>query len=515
MNYQELLQSPLIPPKVFTLAKKASTLSVPVFIQGEQGTNKELIAKIIHYTGDWKNYKFHKLDCKVLKGNNSFGKELLIFFEEIDYGRAPATLYLKEVTALGHQDQSMLLELIENGIFRERGEKRIIRNIRYISSSSENVMDKLNQGNFLKDLYYKLNTIYIHIPPLRERIEEISNIANFFLKEHSKKLKLRKIGISDGVLKLFQSYWWPGNLKELEFLILRGIIFSENENLNEKDLLKGAEENSPFLSFIKNVHKSGKEFFKISNTVERDPQNFSKFLIELVHRIKNPLVSIKTFTQLLKDKFDDEDFRRYFYKIVTEDIAKVDEVMDSLLNYVKINTPVEKKDTIHSILDDVIKRYEVQFEKKRIKVLKRYEKNLPETIVHDEHLRYILNSLIQYALPLIPSNGGIGFITRSFNAHKEKDDDKEIQKKEKAYIKIAIIFTGYKKQIEPYETLLGIPSIEGNKAMDFELRFVKEIIQQNYGELDFFIDHKKNHTYISLKIPIERRRVISYPSTNR
>ena len=92
---------------------------------------------------------------------------------------------------------------------------------------------------------------------------------------------------------------------------------------------------------------------------EQNANSLSLFLMELVHRIKNPLVSIKTFTQLLRDKFSDMEFREQFYRIVTEDIEKIDAVLNGLLSYIKINTPLEKKDTVHFILEDVLKRHEV------------------------------------------------------------------------------------------------------------------------------------------------------------
>ena len=80
---------------------------------------------------------------------------------------------------------------------------------------------------------------------------------------------------------------------------------------------------------------------------DQNAYSLSLFFIELVHRIKNPLVSIKTFTQLLREKFDDAEFRDYFYRMVTEDIERIDSVLNGLINYIKINTPIEKTNTVH------------------------------------------------------------------------------------------------------------------------------------------------------------------------
>ena len=236
----------------------------------------------------------------------------------------------------------------------------------------------------------------------------------------------------------------------------------------------------------------------------------SLFLIELVHRIKNPLVSVKTFTQLLREKFNDAEFREHFYRIVTEDIEKIDSVLNGLLSYIKINTPIEKKDTVHFILEDVLKKHEIQLEDKKIKIFKKFEKDLPETIVHDEQLRYILNSLLQYAIPSIPPNGSIGFLTKSFDLPTQTADDKKLLQKDGRYIEILIVFTGYKKPVEQFETVLGIPAVQKEEAIELELRFIKEIIQKNQGMMKFEVNEKKPRTLISLKFPIERRKVIYY-----
>ena len=142
------------------------------------------------------------------------------------------------------------------------------------------------------------------------------------------------------------------------------------------------------------------------------------FFIELIHRIKNPLVSIKTFTQLLGEKLNDVEFRDCFYRIVTEDIDKIDSVLNGLLNYIKINTPIQKTETIHVILEEILKTFEGRLEKRKIKVFRKYEKDLPETSIHDEQLRYMISSILHYAFPTIPPDGSIGFMTKTWDAAK-------------------------------------------------------------------------------------------------
>jgi nitrogen-specific signal transduction histidine kinase len=247
---------------------------------------------------------------------------------------------------------------------------------------------------------------------------------------------------------------------------------------------------------------------------ENNTPTLSTFFIELVHRIKNPLVSIKTFTQLLREKFNDTEFRNHFYKVVTEDIEKIDSVLNGLLNYIKIITPIEKTETVHFVLEDVLKKHEVQIRDRQIKIFKKYEKDLPETIIHEEQLRYILKSLLEYILPSIPPNGSIGFLTKSLNTHKEIESDKTLPKEDRGFIEIMIVFTGYKKPNEQLKSVLGIPAPQQEDAIELELRLIKGIIQKNRGTMTFEVNEKKPRTLISLKFPVERRKVIYYPSEN-
>jgi len=514
MNYQELIHSPIISSQIIGLIEKACHNSVPVLIQGEHGTGKELVAKIIHYAGDWKYYRFYKIDCKT-QTEDSFDNQLLRIFTENNFGTIPATVYLNEVASLELALQSKLLELAEDGFFQTSAEKKIIKNLRFIASSSEDLREKIAQGKFSEDLHHRLNILSIHILPLRDRAKEISKIAKYVLEQYSKEMKIPKVRISDAVLKLLQNYWWPGNMKELQQVIVRSAMFSEGNLLTEKDLLLETEnENKSFVAFLKKADIASIPTKPANVSADQNTHLFLLFLMELVHRVKNPLVSIKTFTQLLREKFNDGEFREHFYKIVTEDIEKIDTVMNGLVRYVKINTPIEKKDTIHFILEDVLKKHESALGHKKVKLFKKFEKDLPETIVHDEQLRYILNALLQYAIPFISPNGSIGFLTKSFDVESEAANGKTSHQGSGRYIEILIVFTGHGKPFERFETVLGIPAVQREDAVELELQLVKEIIQKNQGMMRFEVNEKKPRTVISLKFPIERRRLVYYQPAN-
>jgi nitrogen-specific signal transduction histidine kinase len=231
------------------------------------------------------------------------------------------------------------------------------------------------------------------------------------------------------------------------------------------------------------------------------------FFIELIQRIKGTLGSIKTFTHLSKDKMVNAEYKDYFYRIITEDVDEMESVLNSLIQYIKINTPIVKANTVHTVLDEALKKDASQIEEKKIKIIKKFEKELPETIVPEEQLRYIFHSLIEYAVSLTLSNGSIGMLTKSLIVPKGGESDREGR-----YVEIVIIFSGCRKSADKIETVLGTPPVLKENGIDLTLMLVKEIVRKNHGEMKLQMDEKKPKTVISMVFPVERRKVVSYPT---
>jgi signal transduction histidine kinase len=354
------------------------------------------------------------------------------------------------------------------------------------------------------------------MPALRERAHEISNIARYLLADRSRRLKGREMAISQEVLDLFENYWWPGNLSELEHIITRGVMVSKGGQLTAENLspVIENEKSSPFLALLtaKDLRASSRP-----RELHREEEKVSPlplYFLEIVHRIKNPLVSIKTFAQLLENKFGDPEFRRSFHRIVLEDIEKIDQVLDHLLDFVRINTPLLKKSTVNTVIEEVLKKYEGQMKEKDIKISRSFEKDLPETILREEQLRYILDSVIQYVFPFIPLNGSIGFLTESVEWSEDHAEDRALVLKEGGYIQIQILFTSLRDLALSRETARVI-SGPSQERIGLELRLVEEILRRNRGTVRFEFDHRNLKALIRLQLPAERRRTVYYPPTTR
>jgi hypothetical protein len=125
-----------------------------------------------------------------------------------------------------------------------------------------------------------------------------------------------------------------------------------------------------------------------------------------------------------------------------------------------------------------------------------------------------LSALLQYAIPFVSPNGSIGFLTKSFDVETETPDGRAYPRRGERYIEILIVFTGYKKPFEQFETVLGIPALQKEEAIELELRLIKDIIQKNQGMMKLEVNEKKPRTVISLKFPTERRKLIYYQPAN-
>jgi signal transduction histidine kinase len=245
-------------------------------------------------------------------------------------------------------------------------------------------------------------------------------------------------------------------------------------------------------------------------SVEKENPFLSSFLTELIHSIKNTLISIKSISVLSIDKFNDVEFKRYAQKSISEDIKKIDSVLNSLLNYIHINTPIIKTNTISLILDEVLEANEKQIQTKILKILKKCEKDLPETFIHDEQVRFILNSVLQYAILSTPMNGTIGFLVKSFDFQNEIPSKKISSERTGGYIETAIGFTSEKESAELARDFPEKSAVQKEETLKLILQLVKEILQKNHGAMTYEVDPKKPRTHITLRFPIERRKVIYY-----
>ena len=228
----------------------------------------------------------------------------------------------------------------------------------------------------------------------------------------------------------------------------------------------------------------------------------------MIHRTKDTFDSIKRLAEILQVNRGDDNLPGLFFRTINADLEKTDSLIDNLAHYVRVSTPKVKANTVHTLIEKVLKRYQPAFEAKRTKLIKRFERGLPETTVPDDRLDSILDSLLRYALGCLPFNGTFGILTRRSGPRQE--DRKGASVNEDTSIEVLLVFTDYSKPSERSQRALGIPAYRRHEPTDLALLLTQETLFRSRGRMIFKTDEKKTRTMITLRLPLERRKIIYY-----
>src|SRR5688572_11043888 len=233
--------------EIVELVQRVAKLSATVLILGESGTGKELLARLIHRQAGQPNAPFVAVNLaaipKDLVESTLFGHEKGAFTGAIrqQLGKfelaAGGTLFLDEVGDLRPELQAKLLRAIqEEEIERVGGTHAIKTDLRLIAATNVDLEKAVKDGRFREDLFYRLNVIPIKMPALRDRIEDLPELARFFLRRYNVKFRKNIQGIADTTLRILSAYWWPGNIRELENLVERLVAVSDKDWITDEDL---------------------------------------------------------------------------------------------------------------------------------------------------------------------------------------------------------------------------------------------------------------------------------------
>lgn len=223
--------------------EKIAGANIPVLIQGESGTGKEIVAKLIHCRSPWKDGPFVKVNCPAIPAtlleSELFGYEKGAFTGA--YGSKPGrvelahrgTLFLDEIAELDSALQAKLLQLLQDGQFCRIGaqeDKRV--EVRVVCATNRQLEQEVVTGTFRQDLFYRINVLNMELPPLRERIGDIPELADYFLEYYKEKYNRQARPLSTHLIELLQKYRWPGNIRELQNLINRYVILGSEETIS-------------------------------------------------------------------------------------------------------------------------------------------------------------------------------------------------------------------------------------------------------------------------------------------
>jgi DNA-binding NtrC family response regulator len=233
--------------EVYRVVNKIAPTSSTVLIYGESGTGKELVSRAIHELSPRRDNPFLAINCaaipETLMESELFGHEKGSFTgataREIGIFEAArsGTVFLDEIGEMSVAMQAKLLRAIqEKEIRRVGGKVNLPVDVRIISATNKDLESEIRSGKFREDLYYRLNVMRINLPPLRERGNDLPVLADFFLKKYRESTGLQVMSISKPALKLLMNYSWPGNVRQLESIIERGVMMAEGDSIQPEDL---------------------------------------------------------------------------------------------------------------------------------------------------------------------------------------------------------------------------------------------------------------------------------------
>ncbi len=233
--------------KVFELARKLSAVRSSVLIVGESGTGKELFARAIHYNGITRDKPFVAVNCGAIPDSliesELFGhrkgaftgavKDRIGYFEAANAG----TLFLDEISTLPLAVQSSLLRVLEERVVTPVGDTRTRPvEVRIIAASNQDLHQLCKEGKFREDLLYRLDVVRLTLPPLRQRRQDIPLLAHHFIDKYATEMSRKVAGITNAAMRALLSHEWRGNVRELENVIERAVIFAEGREIDVGDL---------------------------------------------------------------------------------------------------------------------------------------------------------------------------------------------------------------------------------------------------------------------------------------
>ena len=245
MEHERIVGSSSAMLEIFKKIGQIAGSDMTALLRGESGTGKELIARAIYNHSPRADKYFLVVNCAAIPDtlleSELFGHERGAFtgadtkrigrFEQCHGG----TLFLDEIGDMPLALQAKILRVLQDGSFTRLGSTEPLKcNVRIIAATNKNLEEMLKQGEFREDLYYRLNVISLHIPPLRERREDIKDLAQHFLSVFNKELNKDKKGISADTLKIFEEYHWPGNVRELENVMHRAMVLCQKDYISHE-----------------------------------------------------------------------------------------------------------------------------------------------------------------------------------------------------------------------------------------------------------------------------------------
>jgi len=366
-RFEIIGNSPLL-DRAIDVAMQVAPTDITVFITGESGTGKEVFPKIIHQLSARKHGPYIAVNCGAIPegtiDSELFGHEKGSFtgahesrkgyFEVVSGG----TIFLDEVAELPLSTQVRLLRVLETGEFIKVGSSKVIKtDVRVVAATNVNVPEAISKGKFRQDLFYRLNTVPISVPPLRDRKDDIHLLFRKFAADFAEKYRMPVLQLTDDAISMLTNYHWDGNIRQLKNTVEQISIIEENRLLNtallQKYLPHGSGTDLPVLY---KSHKEKEDFserdilYKVLFDMKKDINDLKKVVVDILEN--GELKNTKSHAKLIQQLYDeaDEDMPD-FNKIEIQ--HRAEEVLDEPIHHSEV---VEESLSLQKKEIDMIRR---------------------------------------------------------------------------------------------------------------------------------------------------------------
>ena len=368
-DFTRYLEFPYLTRGDSNLVHRFAGTGLPILISGEIGCGQERVARGIHFL------------------ESPFGSSVLLRAAEINSvyldqkslqlswcrrsEAPPVTLIVENVDQLSLSRQAELVNFLEE-------EEAKFGRCRLIATARVDILEKLYRDELLESLYYRLATLKLSLRPLRERREDVPALANWFCRFYASCLGLGQVNLSAGANERLRNYLWFGNVNEMETVIARTMALQQKSSVDADDLIFdfSVAGDLPELSALRELVRSeaqercelesAESLTQIRNGLYNETgteidhtqrEDLSVLIHELAHELKNPMVTIKTFAQLLTDRYQDENFRARFQDVVGYDIERMDDLLELMIEFADFTQPrwgkVVLLDKLRSALNEI------------------------------------------------------------------------------------------------------------------------------------------------------------------
>ncbi len=361
-----IIGSSLLLDRALEVSSQVAPTDISVLVTGESGTGKEIIPQVIHHLSSRKHGEYIAVNCGAIPegtiDSELFGHEKGAFtgasgsrkgyFEVANGG----TIFLDEVAELPMQTQVRLLRVLETGEFIRVGSSKVIKtNVRVVAATNENMQEAISSGKFREDLFYRLNTVPINLPALRNRKEDIHLLFRKFASDFADKYRMPAIKLNVEAIESLVNYPWPGNVRQLKNLVEQLSVLEKNRNLNDISLNRYLTpvENSPI-----KINTNSKENFSERELMYKFLFDMKKDLTELKKLIIK-LVSNENTGNLKSDQL--EVINRIYEEVSSESYTKTKMLPENTQTpYAEVQ--IQNENTSHEIVEESLSIEETEKE---------------------------------------------------------------------------------------------------------------------------------------------------------